>query len=241
MKNTSNIRIVGGQAPSRLLQPTSEARLRLAKLIDRRLGLEDSLHALAEAGEVLIKVQGAEAEATAALAALEAAEAAAMGAWSQSPTTPMPISNPVRRDELLAAIRTAAAQASAARKAAAANGAEQQRDHAALKALEPLFAVTIAEIIDEQMTPLLADFAADKGALAAKAARIQEGVEALTVLAHSVGVDKGRLAFTVLEKLNGRKHTAFAPLAPDTDTGSQAKWLALVGRLRADPLATLED
>jgi len=239
MKNT--IRLVTNEASSRLLQPTSEARLRLAQLIDRRLGIEDSLRALAEAAERLIKVQGAEAEATSALAALEAAEASALSTWSKSPTTPMPISNPVRRDELLAAIRTAAAQASAARKAAAANGAEQQRDNAALRALEPGIAVAIAEILDEEMTPLLADFAADKRALAAKAARIQEGVEALTVLAHSVGVDKGRLAFTVLEKLNGRKHTAFAPLAPDTDTGSQAKWLALVGRLRADPLATLED
>lgn len=240
MKN--NIRLVtGNEAPSRLLEQHSAARLRLAQLIDRRLGIEDNLRQLADAATKLREAQDAEGNAAAALNALDAEEARAMSDWSQKSSGPMPVFDQTRRQKLRTAVDAAAAQASAARKAAAANGAEQQRENSALKALEPQFAVTIAEILDEEMTPLLVDFDADKRALAAKAARIQEGVEALTQLAHQVGVEKGRPAFVVLEKLNARVHTAFGRLAPDNSTGSLTKWLALAGRLRSDPLANLED
>jgi hypothetical protein len=120
-----------------VLQPTSEARLRLAKLIDRRLGIEDRLRGLAEAAQRLRDAQAAEGKATAALANFEAADTAAMAEWSKSPSSPMPVSNPGKRDELEAAIRWAGAQASAARKAEAANTAEQMRENAAAKALGP--------------------------------------------------------------------------------------------------------
>jgi hypothetical protein len=238
----SEIRLaVDNAESSRLLQPTSEARLQLAKLIDRRLGIESGLRHLSEAAAKLREAVDSEGNASAALAALDAEEVRLMTAWSQSPDKPKPVFDRSRREQLKAAADAAAAQAGAARKAAAANGAEQLRETVALKALEPAFAVVIAEIFNEEMTPIIADFEADKRALAAKAARIQEGVEALIQLAHSVGVDKGRPAFVVLEKLNGRKHAAFAPVAPDTGTGSLSKWRALIGRLGADPLARLED
>jgi hypothetical protein len=241
MKNTSNIRLVGGEAPSRLLQKHSSARMHLADLINRKLSIESTLRHLSEAAQRLQDAQAAEGNATAALANFEAAETAAMADWSRSPSSPMPVGNPGKRDELEAAIRRASAQAAAARKADAANTAEQLRETAAAQAMEPQFAVVIAEIIDEEMAPLLAAFEADKASLAAKAARIQEGVEALTRLAHQVGADKGRPAFVTLENLNTRLHAAFARLAPDNTTGSLSKWLALIGRLRADPLAKLED
>jgi hypothetical protein len=162
-----------------------------------------------------------------------------MVAWSKS-SGPKPVIDRTRREKLKAELEDAAASATAARAAASSIAAEQQREAGALKALEPSFAVAVAEVLDEEMMPLLADFEAEKRTLAVQAARIQEGVEALTQLAHQVGAEKGRPAFVVLEKMNARVQTAFGRLMPDNTTGSLSKWLALAGRLRADPLAKFE-
>lgn len=227
-------------AASRLLAQHSEARLRLAQIINRKLSIERNLLHLSEAVAKLNEAADAEGNARAAYASLDAEESAAMTAWSKS-AGPKPVIDRTRRAKLKAELEDAAAQATAARNAASSIAAEQHRENLALKALEVPFALAIAEIIDEEMTPLLADFEVDKALLARKAARIQEGVEALTHLAHQVGADKGRPAFVTLEKLNGRVHTAFGGrLAPDNTTGSRAKWLALASKLRSDPLAKFE-
>jgi hypothetical protein len=232
--------VVSDTGPSRLLQPTSEARLRLAALINRRLTIESKLRHLGEATAKLQEAADAEGNARAAFNALDSEETQAMAAWSKS-SGPKPVIDRTRREKLKADLEDAAASATAARNAASSIAAEQQREALALKALEAPFAVAVAEVLDEEMMPLLADFEAEKRTLAVQAARIQEGVEALTQLAHQVGAEKGRPAFVVLEKMNARVQTAFGRLMPDNTTGSVAKWLGLAARLRSDPLAKFED
>jgi hypothetical protein len=242
MKNNGNIRLVSGEAPSRLLEQHSAARLHLAKLIDRKLTIESNLRHLADAATKLQEAADAEGNAAAALNALDAEEARAMATWSQASSGPMPVFDQSRRQELKSAVDAAAAQASAARKAAVENGAAQQREAAAAKALEPEFAAVIAQILDEEMSPLIADYQADAVALAAKAGRIMQGAEALTRIAHQVGdTSKARPAFVVLEKLNEKLRIAFSRPAADSTGADLPKWMALAGRLRSDPLAKLED
>src|ERR1700722_2503538 len=186
MKN-STIRLVGGDAPSRLLEQHSPARMALAKLITRKLGIEYRVRALAEAGAKLQEAADAERHAAAALGALDAEETRAMAAWSQAAEGPMPVFDRTRREKLEAEVHAAAAQAAAARKAAAANGAEQQRENATLKTLEPQFAVLIAEVISETVGPLMTDYEAANKVLASKAARIQEAFTTIRGIAEAVG------------------------------------------------------
>jgi hypothetical protein len=64
----------------------------------------------------------------------------------------------------------------------------------------------------------------------------------LAKLAHQVGdTSKARPAFVVLEKLNEKLRVAFSRPAADSTGADLPKWMALAGRLRADPLAKLED
>jgi hypothetical protein len=242
MKN-GNMKLVvtDNKAPSRLLEQHSAARLHLAKLIDSRLGIEDRLRGLAEAGAKLQEAADAERHASAALNALDAEEAHAMAAWSQNSSGAMPVFDQTRRQKLRAAVDAAAAQASAARKAAAANGAEQQRELMALKALEPHVALAIAEVISESVTPLLEDFEAANKKLAAKAARIQEAIATITDMGHAVGNPAAaRPTFVVMEKLYEKVRAVSGRPAPDSEN-HRAAWMAYAAKLRSDPIARLED
>jgi hypothetical protein len=239
--NKGNIKLVASDsAPSRLLQKHSPARMTLATLITRRNLLEDKLRALSDAGARLQEAAHAERHATAALATLDAEETRAMATWSEASDGPMPAFNQTHREKLVAEIQAAAAQASAARKAAAENGATQQRERAALKALEPEFAIAIAEVISEIVDPLFADYDAANRALAAKAAKIQQAFLTITDLAHSVGGHTVvRPAFMTIEKLH-EKMRAVSGRAPPDGENHAAAWSSLAARLRSDPLAELE-
>lgn len=236
MKHNPSIRLVD-DGRSRLMQPTSEARLRLAKLISGRVAIEDGLRSLVAAGAKLAEAADAERNAGAKLAALDAEEAATMAAWAKAGGQ-MPQFDRTRREKLEAECHASAAQAAAARKAASANGSEQQRELGRLKGMEPEFAAVIATIIDEEMAPLIADYQADSVALAGKAALIQQGAEALTRIAHDVGdTNKARPAFVVLEKLNEKLRIAFSRPAVDSTGAGLPKWLAFAAALRREPIA----
>lgn len=216
MKN--NIRLVATDgAPSRLLQEHSPARMRLAKLINDRLSVEAKLRDLAEAMERLNKAQGAEAQAAAALANFEAQETAAMAEWSKSSqSSPMPVANPARRDDLLAAIRAASAQAESARAAAKIIEAEQTREQGLLARLEPQFAIAIAEVLAEAVEPLLGDFEAANKQLASKAARIQEAFNAIRSLGESIAnPSAARPVFVINEQLHERIRAVSGRASPD--------------------------
>jgi hypothetical protein len=239
MKN-GNIRLVTDEAPSRMLEQQSEARQRLAKLIDRRLRVEENLRHLTDAATKLREAQDAEGNAAAALRSLDAEEARAMATWSQNSSGAMPVFDRTRREKLREALEAAGAQAAAARKAAVENGAEQQREHAALKALEPQFAIAIAEAIAESVGPLMLDFDAANRALASKAERIQAAFLTIRGVAESLGNSAAaRPVYLINEKLHERIRTMTDRAAPDGVNHGGA-WMALAARLRSDPLATLE-
>jgi hypothetical protein len=110
MKN-GNIKLVSTDTgSSRLLQPTSEARLRLAKLIDRRLTIESKLRHLGDATAKLQEAADAEGNARAAFNALDSEETQAMAAWSKS-SGPKPVIDRTRREKLKADLEDAAASA----------------------------------------------------------------------------------------------------------------------------------
>jgi hypothetical protein len=239
MKN-GNIRLVTDEAPSRLLQKHSPARRHLADLINRKLSIESTLRHLVEAGDKLREAADAERHAAAALVALDAKETRAMSAWSQGSTGPMPVFDRTRRAKLEEEVAAAAALAAAARKAAAENGAAQQRELMALKGLEPPFAIAIAEVIDETVSPLLADYEAANKVLASKAARIQAACTTIRAVAESVGnPTAARPAYVTLEQLSEKIRSMSARVAPDGVNHGTA-WNALAARLRSDPLSTLE-
>jgi hypothetical protein len=238
MKNNT-IRLVDPE-PSRLLQKHSPARMTLATLITRRNSIEDKLRALAEAGAKLQEAGEAEHRAGGALSALDAEEAKAMAAWSQASDGPMPVFDRTRREKLVEELRAAGAQASAARKAAADNAAAQQREHGALRALEPQFAITVAEVLAESVEPLMEDFDTANRALASKAARIQEAFVTIRGLAEALGnQDAARPLYVINEKLHERIRTISDRAPPDGENHAAA-WSSLAVRLRADPLAELE-
>jgi hypothetical protein len=153
----------------------------------------------------------------------------------------MPVFDRTRREKLKSEVHAAAAQASAARKAAAENGAAQQREHVALKALEPQFAIVIAEVIAESVEPLMQDFDIANRALASKAARIQEAFVTIRGVAESLGNQAAaRPVYVINERLHERIRAVSGSAAPD-GTNHGAAWNVLAARLRADPLASLED
>jgi hypothetical protein len=242
MKNGSLRVVAGKDEVSPLLQPQSPARIKLAQLINDRLTIEAKLRDLAASAERLREAQRAEGQATAALANFEATETAAMAEWSRSPpSSPAPVSNPGKRDDLLAAIRTASAQAGAARKAEAANTAEQTRENEALQRLNPQTDLAVVAVIVDEVDPLIRDFEEANRALAAKAGKIAEAAEIITQIAHGTGnLDRARPAFAALEKLNERIRVAFARPAPEIGS-HRAAWSALAANLRSDPLAKLKD
>jgi hypothetical protein len=239
MKN-GNIKLVTTDGePSRLLAKHSDARMRLATLINNRNSFEDKLRHLVETGGKLQEAADSERHAAAALAALDAEETRAMSAWAEGPGGSMPVFDRTRRERLEAEVHAAAAQATAARKAAGENGAAQQRENAALKALEPQFAVAIAEVIAESVEPLMDDFDAANRALASKAARIQEAFVTIRGLAESLGnPEAARAAYAINERLHERIRTMSDRAAPD-GTNHRGAWETLAAALRRDPIAEL--
>lgn len=241
MKNGNIKLVVTDEAPSRLLEQHSAARLHLAQLIDRRLGIEDNLRQLAAAAKRLREAQAAEQNAIAAIDALSAVEAAAMTEWSRNPSGPEPEPDVAKRDELQAKHRTAVARATAARQAQVTIAADQQREAAALKVLEPAILEAIVEIIIESTAPLLEDLKESQVALASKQGRLNQAVqEAITVSRQTLQDGPVGSTGAMIANLIETFRTAATP-AIETSAADVAAWRSLSTRLRADPLAKLED
>jgi len=236
MKN-SNIRLVSGEPSSRLLEEHSAARMHLAKLINERLSIEAAIRDLVAAGSKLAEAADAERNSGAKLAALDNEEAAVMSAWGKTGGQ-MPVLDQTRRAKLEDAVHAAVAQARAARSAASANGAEQARELGRLKALEPQFAIAIAEVLAESVEPLFSDFEIANAALASKAERIQQAFMEIRGLAESLGnPNVARPVYQINERLDERIRVVCAKPAPTAGHG--AEWAAYAAKLRSDPIATL--
>lgn len=239
MKN-SNIRLVSGEPPSRLLEEHSAARMHLAKLINDRLSIEATIRDLVAAGGKLAEAADAERNSGAKLAALDNEEAAVMSAWGKTGGQ-MPVLDQTRRAKLEDAVHAAVAQARAARSAASANGAEQARELGRLKALEPQFAIAIAEVLAESVEPLFSDFEIANKAMASKAEKIQQAFIVIRSLAESLGNPAtARPIFAINEKLHERIRSVSGQAAPDGEN-HRAVWMAYAAKLRSDPITMLED
>lgn len=266
MKNES-IKLVSSDAkPSRLLQEHSAVRMRLAALINRKLTVERNLRHLAEAAQRLQDAQRAEQHAVAALNALGAVESSAMAAWSRDPSGPAPEPNVAKREDLQSNHRAAVAKAEAARGAEATIAADQQREAATLKALDPEIREAIVAVLIESTTPLLEEVKEMQASLARKQGRLNQAVNEAIEVARSTSTTPamhgGNSAGLTLEQVSammtlpvlgqpvgstgtmiGQLVESFRVAQPhsiETSTADVAAWKSLSTRLRSDPLAELE-
>jgi DNA repair exonuclease SbcCD ATPase subunit len=248
MKNTDNLRLVTTDAPSRLLEKHSPARMHLADLINRKLRIESNLRHLGESAQRLQEAQTAQHDAVAAINALNAVESAAMAEWSRDGSGPMPELDVAKRDELQARHRGAVAKATAARQAAAAIAADQQRETAVLKQITDEIDLAIVPIIIEEVEPKIAAFKTAFAELAAKRAEITAASETINLIAFRLSQmasgqpnpEAGRPAFVALEALNEAIRLAFAAPPPDA-TNHRAPWEGFSNALKRDPIAQFED
>jgi DNA repair exonuclease SbcCD ATPase subunit len=238
---SGNIRLVTDEAPSRLLQKHSPARMHLADLINRKRRIESNLRNLAESAQRLQDAQFSEQEAVAAINALNAEESAAMAEWSRDGSGPMPEPDVAKRDELQAKHRGAVAKATAARQAAGAISADQQREMAALKQVTDQIDLAIVPIIIEEVEPKIAAFKTAFAELAAKRAEITAASETINLIAFRLSQiasgqpnpEAGRPAFVALEALNETIRVAFAAPALD-GINHRAPWEAFATALKRD-------
>lgn len=227
------------EAPSRLLQSHSEARLRLAKLIKERLSAEEKIRHSEQALRLLRDEQAFERQAVADLHALDQVETARMADWSRNPEGPAPESDVSRRAELESKLRHAAAKANVARQAETAIHADLRRENEELDALEPKILTAIAAVIaDETMGSLLDDLKRAVAAAVEKQTRLRAAVAAVFKIANDGPVGQMKTAFEIGETLDDNLRKAAAPPPPDS-MPALAGWLKLAADLRANPLAEL--
>jgi len=231
--------VAGNEAPSRLLEKHSDARMHLAGLINEKLRIESKLRHLAERVQMLQDAQSAEHDAASEISALNAAEAAAMTAWVEDPSVPMPSPDIATRDSLMSKQRAAQARAAAARQASASIRAEQQRETTRLEGVGLQIGLATVPVIIEELEPLIAEFVEANAALAARAGRIAAGSELVTKIANAAPLEAARPAFAMLEVLNEQIRGAFGRPAPDL-TPHKAHWDALSAALYRDPIARLQ-
>lgn len=237
----SNVHVIPGR--SRLLEPLSQSRAKLATLINNRLSVLDHQRQLTAAQTRLRESQDVEHMASSKLAEFEAVQGAEMAVWARSAKGAAPTFDTDVREQLLGAVRTAAAHASAARQAETSINAEIQRDAAVLKVIELQITLVSADVILESLDPLLDDFAGANNALSENASRILAAIQQLTQVAHNAGtVENMKPLFEALARAHEKLHALSTRVEPDFGTRSkiQAGWSSLAERLRCDPIAELE-
>ena len=208
-------------------------RARLAELLaDRANRLREAEH-LGVTAERLTEAKNGVAPTEAKLAELDAAEAQAFSSWARNGAAgPRPAPDVALRDQLIAELASARASAAAADRASAAINAEREQKIAEARRLDLAAAQPIAEIIFDEMAPIIEEFRKEWAAITAKRNLLASGSMLIRSLAEEPPDPEARMpTLRILERVNALLTSAGVEL---TQAESQASaWLDLANRLRA--------
>jgi hypothetical protein len=213
--------------------PQSEARERLASLIDSKSAIVAKIESL---GVAIGKLQGeltAAAPLESKLAALDSAESSAMSAWAQSGAAGgAPKSDTKARESLNKSIAVARAGANAAKDAHTALAAQHLALHHDLGNLKAPFGDAIAAILVEETAPLAEAYAIESRKLHVRKVQL---TQVLDILNRFVDGPTSYVS-PMFGQLVGKLQATFAEPGQDDDQASvtRAQWLALAGGLESD-------
>jgi hypothetical protein len=219
--------------------PQSEARQSLARLIEAKAELLDSIESLRAASVKLESEINAPAPLEAELRALDIREGAAMSEWAKSGCVDnAPRSDARKREALNKAISTARAGANAASAAHAAITAEHLALHHRLGEMNGPRDNAIVSILVESCDPLIAEFEVENRRLHAKATRLKKCLDLIDRYVDGP-TSFASLAFGALV---GRLAQTISPPPQDDDLASQSflAWQALAAGLQSDASTKLE-
>jgi hypothetical protein len=232
-----------GRSPAKADKPVlSGPRARLAELhAERANRLREAEH-LGATAERLAEAKNGVAPVEAKLAELDAAEAQAFSSWARNGAAgPRPAPDIALRHQLVAELASARASAAAADRASAAIIAERELKIAEAKRLDLAAAEPVAEIIADEMAPLIEEFRKEWAAITAKRDLLARGSMLIRSLAEEPPDPEARTpTLRILEKVNADLASAGVE---STEAESQARlspasaWLDLANRLRAGDAA----
>lgn len=212
----------------------------LAEKIAERDAARENASAVLAALSRLAEAQNAEAGPAAEMAALDAAEASASLAWSRSPDASPPTPNVALRAELAAKLDAARIGAVAARRAAQSLTGEHAAEARRIAEIESDFDALVAEIVVDELAPLVADFATATADLARQRARIGAARELALRSVEGRGLSIPTF-FRKLERIDNELGDALGFPAPALVRAaeSQADFRALMANLSHDAGAAL--
>jgi hypothetical protein len=218
----------------------SEARARLAELLDAQNELNATLEITRGAMERLRETMSAAdpvAQQIAHLDAIETNEALEAARASIDPPAP----DAKRRESLNRELETAKVRASAAARAMPSIEAEFTREAGKLPFIAAAINGVLAEIVAEESNDLFDDYDTASRELAAKADRISQAREMILRLFEASG--KPHEAAVAQQNFLGKLEKAMSRPPIDLDAASQSRmsWLGLEAALRSDANARLND
>lgn len=225
------------------LPTASAARHRLALMNAAREEISATIDRANASLTRLATAQTADAPIVAELQRLDSTETEAFAAWSRGDLeTPAPTPDAAKRALLTEQLAAARATAEAARRAEGGLIAERERESTKLRGLPHAIEVALAEILVEEVEPLIADFEEANRAVSAKASRIEILRDIISGMARSAPEgEPARPFYVLLEALNTRLQKVSGRQAPDPASTHRLGWLLLVDRLRSGDInATLE-
>jgi hypothetical protein len=241
-KKSKKSKKAGRAGPAKSAEPKRPAlsgpRARLAELIADRTGRLEEAERLRLTAERLAEAQDGVAPIEAKLTELDAAEAHAISKWARDGAAgPRPAPDIALRDKLVAELASARASAAAAGRAAAAIVAEREQKIAEAKLLDMAAAEPIAEIIADEMAPLLEEFRKEWAAIAIKRDLLALGSALMLSLAEeSTDIQSRAPTLRRLERLNselGSVGVEVSKAGIATGPLPDSAWLDLANRLRA--------
>jgi hypothetical protein len=220
----------------------STARQRLSALLDDQAQHAARLAELSTANGRLADIQSSEDAARSALANFDASRAGELAAWAQGKGPAPDAGAGAKRENLQRIFADAAAQSVAARQAAEVIVVEMQRENNAVAALAPQINATIAEILADEIDPMLVQLKLRAVELLRHRDRVMAGVSAVRQLAESGPADLMQPAFARLERLNGEVDKAVAAPAPQDEAAREsiANWASFAAALRVDSNANVD-
>jgi hypothetical protein len=215
----------------------SEARQRLAGMIEARDAIIPKLRALEAQRDRLAALEKPDNLAASELAQLTAKESAALAAWSVSGEGPMPTTNVFRRLALEKRVAASNATVANARLASVGVLAEIESESRRYASMDAPIQVAIVEVLIDEVEPQIRSFESMNEELSARVMQIQQLGKMITEKAHAVSdieVKGSLFAFNTrfferLEKVNTRKE----PME-DIANAQRAKWSALWTALSRD-------
>jgi hypothetical protein len=223
---------------------SSPARDRLAECLTARSEAEAKI---AAANESMARLAGHEDAVNAArseLTAIDIADAAAVTLWAKSGDGAAPTTDVERREAISRALSQAESQARAAASARAALAAEMEAATQPLAGIATWSNVAVAQIVAEEMAPLIADLEDAQRSLAAKIERVKMLRE--HVIASAEGLPKGseaaREVYLTAEAMAQDMQRAMTshPAPLDASVSSRAALREFVASLHDDSTVAME-